>query len=761
MAHAHTHAAGQQALQQAQALLLSRDLHGAFAEFERAQGVFHALAAETAAKGVADELLSISRQFLQNPFLALQLQPVNDRAKVKKAYFRLARKYHPDKSPGTKQLFVQIQEAYELLRDDRSLERAFARLRRAASQGAARSAPSATSSAPHAQHAPSAAAKPRSQQQYEQYMREERRRAQERQQEKQRQQRQKQQQKARWSQSQGQAEPQHAPPPTHRPPNYRSMPPEYPWTAEARRRAQSKAERAGNGPSPSPGWAGRPQTAKPFVSGRSAGSFPHSKARPRTAPPPPMPKPHEPTPAEKAQFEKQKADRREERARRLKVERETAAANMARRRAYASSGTGSGRAGPPDLPKPSATQSAQYPKWKAEHNRQAATRQAEQHAKNHAKSAKFRATTAEKAAEERALAKQRIEERRAAAKAKLAASEDNAADVDAAIEEKRRIWREKCAQYRRRQRAAPAVSSSSPHGRDTNGTQGDINNVAPPPIPTDGPNVAAAHGHQKQQSDGSPPIPEGDNVVISSDTSDDEEDARRTKSKHRRDSFRYDPYGDDEEASHATQRTVGSKKPMPVDPGIWAEAKAAWEAQQKRVGSSTSSALPEVFFEETGPSIPSPSTTGAGTAEGDDLCAASPPPPPSGCSSSDKPEFDGAPDLPPPLHANSTAQYVEAEPNRFESGQPSENVPAQSTADWGVDDHGWVPCTDAEGNVYYFNNLTQTSSWEVPLEARILVAESADYSDWIRCLDENGDPYHFNIETYESSWETDYQNSDQ
>lgn len=141
MAHVHTHAVGQQALQQAKALLLSRDLHGAFAEFERAQGVFHSLAeaavsatvsaaAETAAKGVADELLMISKQFGHNPFLALELQPVNDRAKVKKAYFRLARKYHPDKSPGTKQLFVQIQEAYELLRDDHSLERAFARLRR-------------------------------------------------------------------------------------------------------------------------------------------------------------------------------------------------------------------------------------------------------------------------------------------------------------------------------------------------------------------------------------------------------------------------------------------------------------------------------------------------------------------------------------------------------------------------------------------------------------------------------------------------------
>jgi hypothetical protein len=128
-------------------------LHKAFAAFEKAQLVFRSLLAPDAADGkqnqqqqpqqprrppppevqqgvreTASEIDAITELFRNNPFLALQIKPTNDRATVKKSYFKLARLYHPDKSSHTKQLFVQVQEAYEILRDERQLQRYFGRL---------------------------------------------------------------------------------------------------------------------------------------------------------------------------------------------------------------------------------------------------------------------------------------------------------------------------------------------------------------------------------------------------------------------------------------------------------------------------------------------------------------------------------------------------------------------------------------------------------------------------------------------------------
>ena len=85
-------------------------LHAAFAEFEKAHGIFTSIAADTtrttgssaaAAAGgsgaeemvrqIANEMSLITRRFRDNPFMALRIQPMQDKSKVKKAYFKLAK----------------------------------------------------------------------------------------------------------------------------------------------------------------------------------------------------------------------------------------------------------------------------------------------------------------------------------------------------------------------------------------------------------------------------------------------------------------------------------------------------------------------------------------------------------------------------------------------------------------------------------------------------------------------------------------------
>ena len=50
----------------------------------------------------------IVKKFKDNPFMALGVSPSAKVKDVKKSYFKMAKKYHPDKSAFTKKLFVQV-----------------------------------------------------------------------------------------------------------------------------------------------------------------------------------------------------------------------------------------------------------------------------------------------------------------------------------------------------------------------------------------------------------------------------------------------------------------------------------------------------------------------------------------------------------------------------------------------------------------------------------------------------------------------------
>jgi molecular chaperone DnaJ len=56
---------------------------------------------------------------VQDPYKTLGVDRQADKAKIKKAYFNLAKKYHPDsnKDPKAKDKYVEVQEAYEILKD--------------------------------------------------------------------------------------------------------------------------------------------------------------------------------------------------------------------------------------------------------------------------------------------------------------------------------------------------------------------------------------------------------------------------------------------------------------------------------------------------------------------------------------------------------------------------------------------------------------------------------------------------------------------
>ena len=63
------------------------------------------------AKGVADTTISEAKQLLSVSEGSAGL----DGKELRKQYRALARKYHPDRNPGGREMFEKVQAAYELL----------------------------------------------------------------------------------------------------------------------------------------------------------------------------------------------------------------------------------------------------------------------------------------------------------------------------------------------------------------------------------------------------------------------------------------------------------------------------------------------------------------------------------------------------------------------------------------------------------------------------------------------------------------------
>ena len=60
----------------------------------------------------------------------------------------------------------------------------------------------------------------------------------------------------------------------------------------------------------------------------------------------------------------------------------------------------------------------------------------------------------------------------------------------------------------------------------------------------------------------------------------------------------------------------------------------------------------------------------------------------------------------------------------------------------------WQECYDDQGNLYYYNAVTNETSWEKPADLL-----SGGATDWQECYDEQGNLYYYNAVTNETSWE--------
>src|SRR5687768_6824986 len=55
----------------------------------------------------------------RNYYKVLGIEPAANQDEIKAAYRKLVRQYHPDKNSGREEFFKQIQEAYEVLSDEK------------------------------------------------------------------------------------------------------------------------------------------------------------------------------------------------------------------------------------------------------------------------------------------------------------------------------------------------------------------------------------------------------------------------------------------------------------------------------------------------------------------------------------------------------------------------------------------------------------------------------------------------------------------
>ena len=90
-----------------------------------------------------------------------------------------------------------------------------------------------------------------------------------------------------------------------------------------------------------------------------------------------------------------------------------------------------------------------------------------------------------------------------------------------------------------------------------------------------------------------------------------------------------------------------------------------------------------------------------------------------------------------------------------------EPKPTSYAAAGGGDDElpsGWEAVSDADGNTYYFNTVSGTTSWDWPTEAADADSSAGpnaatDPAAWTEQRTEAGDVYYYNEQTGETSWE--------